>query len=137
MSWLTRQDPAPRRTRECALGEAQITSTCCLWSHPPHARPLCSTIKKEPGTTHGKKDFSTAILQRKKSPNRLIVEEAVNDDNSVVALHPKTMDQLQLFRGDTVLLKVRSRAQMLPTHLLPTSFRAQRHATFPNHAMCP
>lgn len=53
-----------------------------------------------------KKDFSTAILDRKKSPNRLIVDEAVNDDNSVVALHPKTMEKLQLFRGDTVLLKV-------------------------------
>ena len=55
---------------------------------------------------HGKKDFTTAILQKKKSPNRLMVEDAVNDDNSVVALHPKTMDVLQLFRGDTVLLKV-------------------------------
>ncbi|EFJ53296.1 hypothetical protein VOLCADRAFT_78972 [Volvox carteri f. nagariensis] len=56
-----------------------------------------------------KKDFSTAILERKKSPNRLIVEEAVNDDNSVVALHPKTMEKLQLFRGDTVLLKGKKR----------------------------
>lgn len=55
-----------------------------------------------------KKDFSTAILERKKSPNRLIVEEAVNDDNSVVALHPKTMERLQLFRGDTVMLKARA-----------------------------
>jgi transitional endoplasmic reticulum ATPase len=53
-----------------------------------------------------KKDFSTAILERKKSPNRLVVDEAVNDDNSVVALHPTTMEKLQLFRGDTVLLKV-------------------------------
>lgn len=52
------------------------------------------------------KDFSTAILERKKSPNRLIVDEAVNDDNSVVALNLKTMEKLQLFRGDTVLLKV-------------------------------
>ncbi|GLI70242.1 hypothetical protein VaNZ11_015088, partial [Volvox africanus] len=56
-----------------------------------------------------KKDFSTAILERKKSPNRLLVEEAVNDDNSVVALHPKTMEKLQLFRGDTVLLKGKKR----------------------------
>lgn len=54
-----------------------------------------------------KKDFSTAILDRKKAPNRLVVDDAVNDDNSVVALHPNTMDALQLFRGDTVLLKVR------------------------------
>lgn len=34
------------------------------------------------------------------------MEDAVNDDNSVVALHSKTMEKLQLFRGDTVLLKV-------------------------------
>lgn len=53
-----------------------------------------------------KKDFSTAILERKKAPNRLVVDEAVNDDNSVVALHPDTMEKLQLFRGDTILLKV-------------------------------
>lgn len=31
---------------------------------------------------------------------------AVNDDNSVIVLHPKTMETLELFRGDTVLLKV-------------------------------
>lgn len=65
---------------------------------PPH--------RKKEKEAKDKKDFSTAILERKKSPNRLIVEEAVNDDNSVVALHPKTMEKLQLFRGDTVLLKV-------------------------------
>ncbi|GAX80982.1 hypothetical protein CEUSTIGMA_g8417.t1 [Chlamydomonas eustigma] len=63
-------------------------------------------VKKETGK---KADFSTAILQKKKSPNRLLVEDAVNDDNSVVALHPKTMDTLQLFRGDTVLLKGKKR----------------------------
>jgi hypothetical protein len=51
-------------------------------------------------------DFSTAILERKKAANRLYVDEAINDDNSVVALNPATMDTLQLFRGDTVLLKV-------------------------------
>lgn len=53
-----------------------------------------------------KKDFSTAILERKKSPNRLVVDEAVNDDNSVVAMHPQTLEKLQLFRGDTILIKV-------------------------------
>jgi transitional endoplasmic reticulum ATPase len=56
-----------------------------------------------------KKDFSTAILDRKTSPNRLMVEEATQDDNSVVALHPDTMEQLELFRGDTVLLKGKRR----------------------------
>ncbi|AQL09600.1 Cell division control protein 48 homolog D [Zea mays] len=57
----------------------------------------------------GKKDYSTAILERKKSPNRLVVDEATNDDNSVVALHPDTMERLQLFRGDTVLIKGKKR----------------------------
>ncbi|KAK6163391.1 hypothetical protein DH2020_000255 [Rehmannia glutinosa] len=57
----------------------------------------------------GKKDFSTAILERKKAANRLVVDEAVNDDNSVVALHPTTMEKLQLFRGDTILIKGKKR----------------------------
>ena len=56
-----------------------------------------------------KKDFSTAILERKKSPNRLVVDDATSDDNSVVTLHGKTMEALSLFRGDTVLLKVCAR----------------------------
>lgn len=30
----------------------------------------------------------------------------MNDDNSVVALNNETMEKLQLFRGDTVLIKV-------------------------------
>ena len=105
--------------------------------------------------TRVKKDASTAILERKKSPNRLVVggetfslscdnlrvlttslstiphpelcyqhqccnlldidpmiffpDEAVNDDNSVVALNLQKMDELQLFRGDTVLIKGKKR----------------------------
>ena len=31
-------------------------------------------------------ELSTAILNKKSRPNRLLVEDAVNDDNSVVAL---------------------------------------------------
>lgn len=53
-----------------------------------------------------KKDFSTAILEKKKAANRLVVDEAINDDNSVVSLHPDTMEKLQMFRGDTILIKV-------------------------------
>lgn len=40
------------------------------------------------------------------SPNRLVVDEAINDDNSMVSMHPATMKKLQFFRGDTVLIKV-------------------------------
>ncbi|RXI06175.1 hypothetical protein DVH24_018217 [Malus domestica] len=52
-----------------------------------------------------KRDFSTATLERKKAASRLVVDDAINDDNSVVALHPDTMEKLQLFRGDTILIK--------------------------------
>lgn len=47
--------------------------------------------------------------KKKRSPNRLVVEEAINDDNSVVALNPARMEELQIFRGDTVLLRGKMR----------------------------
>ncbi|CAB3370245.1 Hypothetical predicted protein [Cloeon dipterum] len=56
-------------------------------------------------------DLATAILRRKDRPNRLVVEEASNDDNSVVALSQTKMDELQLFRGDTVLIKGKRRKE--------------------------
>ena len=34
-----------------------------------------------------KRDFSTTILEWKKVVNHLVVDEAINDDNSVVFLH--------------------------------------------------
>lgn len=52
-------------------------------------------------------------MERKKAANRLVVDEAVNDDNSVVALHPDTMEKLQLFRGDTILIKVNNSCVLL------------------------
>jgi transitional endoplasmic reticulum ATPase len=52
-----------------------------------------------------KKDFSTAILERKKAPNKLTCEEAKNDDNSVIEMTQAKMDELKIFKGDTVLIK--------------------------------
>jgi len=51
------------------------------------------------------KDLSTSIMDKKRSPNRLLVDEATNDDNSVISLSTAKMEELQLFRGDTVLIK--------------------------------
>jgi len=56
-------------------------------------------------------DLATAILRSKSKPNRLMVEEAINEDNSVVSLSQTKMDELQLFRGDTVLLKGKKRRE--------------------------
>ncbi|EJD76054.1 transitional endoplasmic reticulum ATPase 1 [Loa loa] len=47
----------------------------------------------------------------KVKPNRLIVDQSVNDDNSVVALSQTKMDELNLFRGDTVILKGKKRKE--------------------------
>jgi transitional endoplasmic reticulum ATPase len=52
-----------------------------------------------------KKDFNTAIMDKKKAPNRLVVDDALNDDNSVVCLSQAKMEELNVFRGDTVLIK--------------------------------
>ncbi|OMO75788.1 hypothetical protein COLO4_25881 [Corchorus olitorius] len=67
------------------------------------------------GTT--KKDYSTAILERKKAPNRLVVDEAkaINDDNSIVCLHPDTIEKLHLFLGDTILIKGKKRRDTICT----------------------
>ncbi|XP_041960971.1 zgc:136908 isoform X1 [Alosa sapidissima] len=56
-------------------------------------------------------DYSTAILKQKTRPNRLIVDEAINEDNSIVSLSQPKMEQLQLFRGDTVVLRGRKRRE--------------------------
>jgi transitional endoplasmic reticulum ATPase len=57
----------------------------------------------------GPDDISTAILWPKESPNRLIVDEATADDNSVATLNPAMMEQLSLFRGDTVICRGKKR----------------------------
>merc|ERR1711892_483494 len=57
----------------------------------------------------GENDLSTAILQEKSKPNRLVVDDSVSDDNSVVSLSQEKMDELQLFRGDTIMIKGKKR----------------------------
>ncbi|TRM58755.1 P-loop containing nucleoside triphosphate hydrolase protein [Schizophyllum amplum] len=57
----------------------------------------------------GDNDVSTAILRPKKSPNRLIVDEATADDNSVATMNPATMETLSLFRGDTIIVRGKKR----------------------------
>jgi len=58
-------------------------------------------------------DLSTAILEQKSKPNRLIVDDVVenNDDNSIVTLSEAKLEELGLFRGDTVLLRGKKRKE--------------------------
>ena len=54
-------------------------------------------------------DVATAILKKKSAPNKLMVDDATNDDNSVMSLSTATMEKLQFFRGDTILVKGKKR----------------------------
>lgn len=42
---------------------------------------------------------------KKRAPNRLVVDESTKDDNSVIEMSTAKMTELELFRGDTVLIK--------------------------------
>lgn len=64
-------------------------------------------------------ETSTAILRPKRSPHKLIVDEASSDDNSVGNINPATMETLGLFRGDTILVRGKKRKDTGPSHLLP------------------
>lgn len=56
-----------------------------------------------------KKDVSTAILDQKKAPNKLLVEEALNDENSSVQLSQAKMSELKIFKGDAIFIKGKKR----------------------------
>lgn len=61
-----------------------------------------------------KRDYSTAILERKKAPNRLVADDAeggVAVDNSRVALSPATMAALDIYKGDVVSLRGKRRCE--------------------------
>jgi transitional endoplasmic reticulum ATPase len=47
----------------------------------------------------GADDTATAILRPKRSPNRLVVDDAASDDSSVATISAGTMETLGLFRG--------------------------------------
>jgi transitional endoplasmic reticulum ATPase len=49
------------------------------------------------------------ILQKKQTPNALLVDDSTTDDHSTIALHPDKMEELKLFTGDIVLLKGKKR----------------------------
>ncbi|CAE6922093.1 CDC48 [Symbiodinium natans] len=70
--------------------------------------PVCSSILSDCQV-----DFEVpaepAKPVKKRSPNRLVVEEALNDDNSVISLSQAKMEELNLFRGDNVLIKGKKR----------------------------
>jgi len=52
-------------------------------------------------------DAPAAAPVRKPKPNRLVVDDALGDDNSVVYISQEKMTELELFSGDTAIIKGR------------------------------
>ncbi|KAJ1568264.1 AAA ATPase cdc48 [Cladochytrium tenue] len=78
-------------------------------------------------------DTALAIMKSKASPNKLIVDDATNDDNSVCCLSNQTLETLGLFRGDTVLIRGKKRKDTVLIVLAdddvdPTKIRLNRVA---------
>ncbi|KAJ4829117.1 premnaspirodiene oxygenase-like [Turnera subulata] len=67
--------------------------------------PASSKRKRDAGMNSG----GVEQKQKTRAPNRLLVDDAIADDNSTVSLHPATMEQLQIFRGDTLWIKGKKR----------------------------
>lgn len=72
-----------------------------------------------------KKDVSTAILDQKKAPNKLMVshiliqvEEALNDENSSIQLSQAKMNELKIFKGDAIFIKGKKRKETLVVALI-------------------
>ncbi|KAF0899169.1 hypothetical protein E2562_013387 [Oryza meyeriana var. granulata] len=66
------------------------------------------------GGSKSKMDYSTAILERKKAPNRLMADDAeggVAVDNSTAALSEATMAELNIFSGSLVTLRGKRRRE--------------------------
>lgn len=81
-------------------------------AEPDHAASKAKAkLDNDPsgGEKRDENEVATAILKKKKKPNSLIVTDATTDDNSILALSNNTMETLQLFRGDTVLVKGKKR----------------------------
>jgi len=52
-------------------------------------------------------------LEKKKAPHKLTVEDSKQDDNSIVEMTQAKMDELKIFKGDTVLLKGKKRKETI------------------------
>ena len=51
-------------------------------------------------TISKKNETATAILKQKKAANKLTVEDSKNDDNTIIEMTEKKMEELNLMRGD-------------------------------------
>ena len=81
-------------------------------SDAPAAAPAAAAAAAAAAATE-KKDVSTAILEQKKAPYRLLVDDDAGSDDFNVLLHPAKIEELGLYRGDAVILRGKRRKETL------------------------
>ena len=74
-------------------------------------------VKQNKENMAEKKDLSTAILDNRKGPNKLTMEQIAQDvdDNSRCQLTPAKRDELKIFDGETICLKGKKRRETVCT----------------------
>ena len=91
--------PSSKCIRRASYNEDDDKKMPAITSH--------STSQSRGRTKNPKSKTQVSIFdQTMRKPNRLTVDQpAANDDNSIITLHPDKLDELQLFKGDVVLLQ--------------------------------
>uniref|UniRef100_A0AC35TJI2 Vesicle-fusing ATPase n=1 Tax=Rhabditophanes sp. KR3021 TaxID=114890 RepID=A0AC35TJI2_9BILA len=78
-----------------------------------------ASVPTEKSDVEKKNDrLATAILNTKVRPNRLITDQSIEDENSTIYVSQAKLDELGIFRGDTVLIKGKKRKETLAVVLL-------------------
>lgn len=104
----------PARTRHLSLSPLHLTQPCLPTLPVPRRRTTPLRPSSAPRRGTDLLTYSSLYLHKLTallfdSPNRLIVDESSSDDNSVASLNPATMETLQLFRGDTIIVRGKKR----------------------------
>lgn len=71
----------------------------------PKAAAVAAKAVAAPSVASSEKSSESAVLDRKRSPNMLVVDDALTDEHSTVSLSAAKLESLELFNGDQVLLK--------------------------------
>ena len=64
-------------------------------------------------------------MQSKKAPNKLTVEDTKNDDNTIIEITEKKMEELKLMKGDQVLLRGKKRHETVCIAFTPEDENAK------------
>ena len=91
------------------LQKSSSSTKKCQGKYKEKILEIVEILKKVLKYIFSENDLSTAILKEKNKPNRLVVDDTIGEDNSVVHLSQEKMDELQLFRGDSIMIKGKKR----------------------------